>query len=72
MMQPITLRKESSLILQVEYDEDTKKLRVHFQKGKVAEYSDVSQVTVDALRLADSPGQYFLQNIRGHYEWGYV
>lgn len=49
------------------YDADTKELRITFRGGATWAYADVPEDEAAALQGASSPGQYFLQSIKGVY-----
>lgn len=58
----------SSMISEVEYDEENKLLRLKFTKGGWYEYKDVPKEVYLELIGADSIGKYFLANIKNKYE----
>ncbi len=58
----------SSMISEVEYDEENKLLRLKFTKGGWYEYKDVPKEVYLELINADSIGKYFLANIKNKYE----
>lgn len=57
----------SSMISEVEYDDENKVLTVTFTKGSRYEYSDVSKDVYEALINAESIGQYFSAHIKNKY-----
>jgi hypothetical protein len=59
----------SSNISAIDYDPDTQTLTIEFRSGGTYEYYDVEEQVYDGLRSAGSHGQYFQNNIRGHYRY---
>ena len=58
----------SSMISEYEYDEAEKLLKLKFTKGGWYGYLDVPKETVDAFVSAESPGKFFLANIKNCFE----
>lgn len=59
----------SSMLKSVAFDPATGTLFVQFHKGSQAyEYKDVPQATWNELVAAESPGGFFLNNVRGKFE----
>ena len=59
----------STSIRSVGYATDKKILEVEFQSGEIYAYFDVPQEVYVDLMHAESHGQYFLQNIRDHFQY---
>lgn len=55
---------QSSLLKKVEYDKELQELYVTFKDNKKWKYYGVTQGEVNSMILADSPGSYFLLNIK--------
>jgi len=62
----------SSNLARIRYDENTMTLEIEFQGGRVYQYFDVPVQVFEGLRKAASHGQYFNQNIKGHYRYARV
>ena len=58
----------SSMISEAEYNEAEKLLRLKFAKGGWYGYLDVPKEVVSEFASAESPGKFFLANIKNHYE----
>ena len=58
----------SSMITDIEYDEENKLLRLKFAKGGWYEYKDVPKEVYNELLSADSIGKFFLARIKNNYE----
>ena len=58
----------STMISEIEYNEDEKLLRLKFAKGGWYEYKDVPKEVYSDLLASDSIGKYFLANIKNRYE----
>lgn len=58
----------SSMIDDVAYDPDRRRLTVRFKKGAVHHYDDVPPEEFDAILSAPSAGQHFLLNVKGQYK----
>jgi hypothetical protein len=59
---------ESSNLKRCMYDIETETLAIQFASGKVYTYQGVPASIYNGLLEADSPGQYFNNNIKGVYE----
>lgn len=59
---------DSSMIQEIEYDDDSKILTVTFSKSSKYEYYNVSKEIYEGLINAESIGKYFAANIKGKYE----
>lgn len=62
-----TFPLSSSLLKSGAYDDATRELRITFKNGATWAYADVPEDEAAALQSASSPGQYFLQSIKGAY-----
>jgi hypothetical protein len=60
-------RLSSSLISRIGYDVENKILHVWFRDGPLYCYFDVPESLFDALRSADSPGQFYNAQVKGAY-----
>lgn len=58
---------KSSNLAGIQYEEETRLLRVFFTNGGVYDYSSVPPETVERLVISVSPGRYFHHTIRGAY-----
>lgn len=58
----------STMISEVEYDEENKFLKLKFAKGGWYEYKEVPKNIYNDLIGAESIGKYFLANIKNRYE----
>lgn len=58
----------STMISEVEYDEENKLLKLKFAKGGWYEYKEVPKNIYNDLIGAESIGKYFLANIKNKYE----
>ena len=52
-------REHSSYIDSIDYDGETKKMRVSFTNGFTAEYDNISENDAKAFNAADSKGRFF-------------
>lgn len=59
----------SSVAYAIGYDADAQILQVEFQSGEVYQYFDVEAETWEDFHTADSIGEFFNQEIKGHYEY---
>lgn len=60
---------QSSMIRSVGYDEKARILEVEFVSGSVYRYHGVPRELFEELLEAPSKGSYFLERIRGAYEY---
>jgi hypothetical protein len=60
---------ESSMIQKCLYNFTTQTLKVKFKSGQLYEYLNVEPTTYDSMCNADSTGKYFIENIKGKYEY---
>lgn len=58
----------SSMVSEYEYNEAEKLLKLKFTKGGWYGYLDVPKEIVSEFASAESPGKFFLANIKNHYE----
>ncbi len=58
----------SSMISEYQYDETEKILKLKFTKGGWYGYLDVPKEVVKEFTEAESPGKFFLANIKNKYE----
>jgi hypothetical protein len=58
---------KSSYLDRIGWDEPTQTLHVIFKDGTHWSYRNVSHAKFSALLKADSPGNHFHNNIRGHH-----
>lgn len=65
---PIT----SSNIASVGYDENSQTLEIEFSNGSVYQYFDVPVNIYQGMMTSSSHGQYFLQHIKGIYQYNKV
>jgi hypothetical protein len=61
--------RESEIIDDIAYDEDTRELRVDLKTGRSYIYLDVPIEEYEAFDTAESLGQYYNANIRMRYEY---
>jgi hypothetical protein len=59
----------SSNIASVGYDEDIQTLEIEFLNGSVYQYFDVPANIYQGMMTSESHGQYFAQQIKGHYRY---
>lgn len=59
----------STVVTDIAYDPDSKRLKVTFVSGKSYDYDGVPADVVDAFLSASSKGAYFNSNIRDAYEY---
>lgn len=59
----------SSNLKSANYDTETKDLIVTFNSGGIYEYKDVPWNTFTKLRLSESQGKYFNENISKAYKY---
>lgn len=57
----------SSMLTEIEYDNEKELLRIKFAKGGWYEYSEVPKVIYEGLLNATSAGKYFLANIKDKF-----
>lgn len=67
-----TFDPPSSNILAVEYDTETREMRVTFQDTAIYAYSQVPEEVYDAFSRAPSAGSYFWRMIRNRYAYRQV
>ena len=60
---------DSSMIQRCFYDYTKQILKVQFQSGQLYEYANVEPETYQSLCIAESSGQFFVQNIKGKYDY---
>ena len=60
---------QSSNIASIGYDEDSSTLEIEFLSGGVYQYFDVPINIYQGLMAASSHGQYFAQQIKGHFRF---
>mgnify|MGYP001277139878 CR=1 FL=1 len=58
----------SSLIESVEIDRETGEMVINFVSGASYAYGNTSSTDVVSLLTAESPGRWFIENIRSHPE----
>jgi hypothetical protein len=58
---------ESNMANAVGYDTESQLLQVEFKNGSVYQYEEVDEETWEAMKTADSTGQFFNCNIKGNY-----
>jgi len=63
---------QSSNIKNAIYDTTNKLLRITFNNDLLYEYHDVEWETFAKLRLAESQGKFFSQNIIGKYKYNRI
>jgi hypothetical protein len=59
----------STVIADIRYDAEHKKLRIEFVSGMVYEYLDVPAETAHSLKTAGSKGSYLNRHIKGHFAY---
>lgn len=65
---PIAMHSvQSSMARAIGYDRDRQLLQVEFLNGALYQYHDVEPETYEALRAADSTGQFYNRAIKGNY-----
>jgi len=60
---------DSSNIARIGYDKRSGVLSIEFKKGGSYQYFDVPEPVFDAMKTADSKGQYFAQNVKGVFRY---
>jgi len=60
---------ESSMMLRVEYDEDTSELDITFKSGKTYRYREVPPDIYSDLLEAESKGEFFNEMIRDAFQF---
>ena len=60
---------ESSNILSSVYNTDNKELKVSFKGGRTYIYDEVPHKIFTKLRMSDSQGKFFNQNISRNYKY---
>ena len=63
---------DSSMLASVGYDEKKQILEVEFNHGGIYEYYEVEKEIYDDLMNSDSLGRYFINHIKGDYDYGKV
>jgi hypothetical protein len=67
-----TFDPASTNILAVEYDTDTKEMRITFVSGDVYSYANVPQEVFAAFKTAPSAGSFFYRLIKDRYAYEQV
>lgn len=60
---------QSSTIARIRWDEQASTLEVEFLGGRVYQYFDVPIGVFETFRSAPSHGEFFHNNIRGHFRY---
>jgi hypothetical protein len=60
---------DSSNITRFGYDKRSSVLSIEFKKGGSYQYFDVPEAVFDAMKSADSKGQYFAQKVKGVFRY---
>ena len=60
---------DSKMIRRADYTPDTKELIVTFNNGQKYSYENVNEDVMNEFMEPESAGRYFLQNIKGKYEF---
>lgn len=66
------IQVSSSNISRVRYDEKSSTLEIEFHNGRIYQYFDVPAGIFDELTKAESKGQFFNQQIKGHFRYARV
>lgn len=66
------IQVSSSNISRVRYDEKSSTLEIEFHNGRIYQYFDVPAGIFDGLTRAESKGQFFSQQIKGHFRYARV
>jgi hypothetical protein len=61
--------RDSEIIADIDYDPDTRELRVALKTGRVYIYFEVPPEVYEAFDAAESLGSYYNANIRLKYEY---
>jgi hypothetical protein len=61
--------EKSSRIVAIEYDPDTKTMKIVFKRGGVYSYSDVPEEIMDAFGRGGSLGKTFDALVRGKFNY---
>lgn len=61
------MKKESSHISDIDYNPETKVMKVTFHNGKTYHYHDVPEFAHFAFKSADSHGKHFHKFIKNSY-----
>jgi hypothetical protein len=59
----------SSVVAHMNYNSDTRILRIIFVSGMIYDYKDVPASIYEAMKTAGSKGTYLNKYIKGHYEF---
>jgi len=70
MMQRTTVA--SSNMASIGYDPDTQTLEIEFMNGSIYQYFDVPLGVFEGLKNASSHGEFFNEQIKGHYRYARV
>lgn len=60
---------ESPSVVRVSFDHQRSRLRVSFQSGRVADFSDVPHAIFAAMEASDDRPAFFESKVRGHFAW---
>lgn len=60
---------DSSNVARFGYDKSSGVLFVEFKRGGAYQYFDVPESVFDAMRVAESTGQFFGQNVKGVFRY---
>ncbi len=63
------LEVNSSILEAVQYDEESRTLRIRFRKGTVYEYQNVPPNLVRSMLRAESVGSFFTRYIKPNYRY---
>ncbi|WP_143305116.1 KTSC domain-containing protein [Chitinophaga vietnamensis] len=59
----------SSVVAHMQYDSNTRTLRIIFVSGMVYDYKNVPEAVYLAMKQAGSKGTYLNKYIKGHYSF---
>ncbi|QQL49459.1 KTSC domain-containing protein [Mucilaginibacter ginkgonis] len=59
----------SSVVAHMDYNEQSKNLRITYTSGMVYDYKDVPQREYNQMLAAQSKGQYLNYHIKGKYKY---
>jgi hypothetical protein len=68
----IEVQIQSSNIKNAKYNTETKKLLITFNNGSIYEYEDVPWEVFTKLRMSESQGKFFNQNISKTYKYNKI
>jgi hypothetical protein len=62
-----TIPVQSRIITAMQYDKGRRRLHLEFRNGERRLFSDVPRRLVLEMAKAESPGEFYIQNVRSHF-----